>query len=142
VIDATYLLCSHAPIHEHAGGWCKRSTLPLKFGKFRRRTDFRCELKVLTIYAKKHAELGFADARRVGENGLKHRLKVPRRTRNYLENLRRRCLLFQGFGKIARALAQFIEQPHVLDGDRGLVGEGLEQCNLSLSEKLRLGATQ
>src|SRR5262249_5150421 len=31
------------------------------------------------------------------------------------------------------------EEPHVLDRDDGLIGEGLEQCDLSLGEELRLG---
>src|SRR5262249_10279622 len=35
-------------------------------------------------------------------------------------------------------LLQFREQPHVLDGDRGLVGEGLEQGNLLLGKGTRL----
>ena len=34
------------------------------------------------------------------------------------------------FGEIVGALAQFVEQPHVLDGDDGLGGEGLEQLDL------------
>jgi hypothetical protein len=33
------------------------------------------------------------------------------------------------------SLAQFIEQPHVLDGDDGLRGEVLDKLNLSLGER-------
>ncbi len=35
-----------------------------------------------------------------------------------------------------------LEQAHVLDGNHRLVGEGLEQRDLSLREKLDLGAAQ
>src|SRR6516225_4481309 len=34
------------------------------------------------------------------------------------------------------------EQAHILDGDNGLVGEGLEQGNLPLSEEASLGAPE
>ena len=47
-----------------------------------------------------------------------------------------RCLLLQGFAEIAGALAQFVEQPHVLDGDHRLVGEGAHQLNLLVGEGL------
>ena len=38
-----------------------------------------------------------------------------------------------------RSLLQFVEQAHILDGDHRLVGEGLEERDLSLREELRLG---
>jgi hypothetical protein len=50
--------------------------------------------------------------------------------------------LLQRFGEIGRALAQLIKQSRVLDGDDGLIGESLEQGDLSLSEELRLDAAQ
>src|SRR5262245_27294877 len=39
-------------------------------------------------------------------------------------------------------LLYFVEQPHVLDCDYRLIGEGLEQSNLSLREGLRLVAAE
>ena len=41
-------------------------------------------------------------------------------------------------------LSEFLEQPHVLDGDDGLVGEGLEQLDLRVGEEARprSGATK
>jgi hypothetical protein len=41
-----------------------------------------------------------------------------------LDAWRRYGLLLQRFGKSARARLHFVEQPHVLDGDHRLVGEG------------------
>src|SRR6516164_4978830 len=57
------------------------------------------------------------------ENGL----KVEGRTTYQLEYVRGRGLLPQSFGEIGCALAQFIEQPRVLDGDHCLIGEALHQ---------------
>jgi hypothetical protein len=37
---------------------------------------------------------------------------------------------------------QLVEQPRVLDGDDGLIGEGLEQGDLPFGEEPRLGASQ
>ena len=36
---------------------------------------------------------------------------------------------------------EFLEQPHVLDGDHGLIGEGFEQLDLRRGEGAHLGAT-
>ena len=49
---------------------------------------------------------------------------------------RGRGLLLQRFGEIVGALAQFVEQPRVLDGDHGLGGEGLHQLDLLVGERL------
>src|SRR5262249_16795189 len=73
------------------------------------------------------AKLGFADARRVSQHGLEHRLQFARRTADDLEHLRRRSLLLQAF-------AQLIEQPRILDGNDGLGGEVLHQLNLLIGE--------
>ena len=39
--------------------------------------------------------------------------------------------------KLAGPCFQFLEQPHVLDGDHGLVGEGFEQLDLLVRVKGR-----
>ena len=44
-------------------------------------------------------------------------------------------LLLQRLGQLAIARLQLREQPHVLDGDDGLVGEGLEQRDLLVGER-------
>src|SRR5262249_39704199 len=108
---------------EPAESWCKRSALPLKFRKFRWRTDFRCELEVLTIYAPKNAKLGFADARGVLEHGLKDRLQLAGRRANDIKHLGGRRLLLQRLCQFAWALLLPLKQSHVLDRDYCLVGE-------------------
>ena len=43
--------------------------------------------------------------------------------------------------KIIGALAQFVEQPRVLDRDHGLIGEFPEQLDVLVGERPHLGAT-
>ena len=42
----------------------------------------------------------------------------------------------------SKRLLEFVEQPHVLDGDDRLVGEGFEEFDLRRSEWAHLGATR
>src|SRR6266540_2821453 len=48
-------------------------------------------------------------------------------------------LLLQRLGQVAVARLELLEQAHVLDGDDGLVGEGLEEGNLRLGKGAHLG---
>ena len=73
------------------------------------------------------------EPRRVFGNHIEHRLNIGRRAGDDAKNLARRRLLFQRLG-------EFLEQPHVLDGDHGLVGEGLEERDLFFGERPQLGA--
>src|SRR4029450_1866641 len=58
-----------------------------------------------------------------------------------------RCgLLFQGLGDLGMCfrerlvlLLEFLEQPDVLDGNPRLIGEGLEEGDLCLSERTHVG---
>ena len=64
---------------------------------------------------------------RVLDEGVENRLHVKRRAADDFQNFAGRRLMIQGFGQVRVAFLQFFEQPHVLDGDDGLVGEGFEQ---------------
>ena len=82
-----------------------------------------------------------ADANGVLQHRSKHRLQIAGRAADDLKHLRRGCLLLQRFrevggalGEVARALAQFVEQPRVLDGDDSLRGEVLNQLDLVVGE--------
>src|SRR5262249_24543546 len=57
-------------------------------------------------------------------------------------NFRCSSLLLQRFGQIVGALAQFIEEPRVLDGDDSLVGEGRRQLDLLFSKGIHFIARQ
>ena len=52
-----------------------------------------------------------------------------------LEHLGGRGLLLQRLGQIARARLHLVEQPHVLDRDHRLVGEGRDQLDLLVGER-------
>ena len=54
------------------------------------------------------------------------------------QHLRRGRLLLQRLGERPVALLQLGEQPGVLDGDHGLVGEGLQQRDLLVGERAHL----
>ncbi len=67
-------------------------------------------------------------------DGIEDRLQVEGRAADDLEHVAGCGLVFERLLKIARALAQFVEQADILDGDDGLVGEGLEQLDLRFGE--------
>ena len=51
------------------------------------------------------------------------------------QDLAGRRLLLEGLGEVAVARLELLEQADVLDGDDGLVGEGLEQGDLAVRER-------
>jgi len=59
-------------------------------------------------------------------NCFEDKLNTGRRTTDYTEDLARRGPLFQRLMQFFRPRLLCLEQPRVLDGDDGLVGEGLE----------------
>src|SRR5262245_17738183 len=52
--------------------------------------------------SKQSSKIRFADASRISEHGLEHRLQLTGRTRDDLEHLRGRGLLLQRLGELAR----------------------------------------
>ena len=56
-----------------------------------------------------------------------------------LQHLERRRLLLQRSDELARARLHLVEQPHVLDRDHRLVGEGRDQLDLLVGERPQLG---
>ncbi len=87
-------------------------------------------------------ELGLAQSCGTTGDRLEHRLHVGRRATDDLQHLGGRGLLLQRLAEIGRALAKFVEQPRVLDGDDSLVGEIRDQLDLLIGEWLHLRAPQ
>ena len=85
-----------------------------------------------------HTELRFTKSHRALQHGVEDRFQFARRTGNRAEHLRGRGLLLKRPGKIVRALAQFIQQPRVLDRDHGLRGEIRDQSDLLVGEGAHL----
>ena len=95
-------------------------------------------VKHFSIVEVEGAELGSADARRILQHSLEHRLQLAGRAANDLQHLRGRGLLLQRLGELSRARLHLVKQPHVLDRDHRLVGEGGEQLDLLISERLNV----
>ena len=72
------------------------------------------------------------------DDGVEDRLHVRRRAADDAEHLGRRRLMLQRLAQFCVALAEFLEQPDVLDGDDRLVGEGFEQFDLLVCEGTNL----
>src|SRR5262245_7132720 len=87
-----------------------------------------------------YGELCTTEPGRIRQHGLEHRLQLAGRAADDLQHLRGRRLLLQRFRELARARLHLIEQPHVLDRDHRLVGEGFKQFDLLLTECPRLRA--
>jgi hypothetical protein len=75
-----------------------------------------------------------AQASRARNHRVQHRLNVGWRAAYHAQDVGRGGLLFQRFRQIIRALAQFVEQPRILDGDDGLAGEACHQLDLLIGE--------
>ena len=73
-----------------------------------------------------------------GDDRVEHRVEVERRADRAADLAQRRELLHRA-RQLARPRLQLLEQPHVLDGDDRLVGEGLEQRDLPVGEGPDLG---
>ena len=82
----------------------------------------------LTVEAEDQRALGLAQPDRILGQRLEDRLEVERGPADHLEQLAGRRLLLQRHPQLAVARLQLLEQPHVLDGDDGLVGEGLSSA--------------
>ena len=70
------------------------------------------------------------------DDGVEHRLHVRGRPADDAEHFGSRRLMLQRLAQFCIALLQFLEQPHVLDGDHGLVGKGFEERDLLVSKRL------
>ncbi|MET4792231.1 hypothetical protein ABIF64_004409 [Bradyrhizobium japonicum] len=65
---------------------------------------------------------------------VEHRLQVECRAADGLEHVADRGLLLKRLAEIVGALLHLVEQPRVLDGDRGLIGKALLQRHFVVGE--------
>ena len=79
---------------------------------------------------------GLAQARRSLDDRVEHRLQVDRRAADDAEHLAGRSLVFERLLQLALARLLLLEQPRVLDGDDGLVGERGGECDLGGCKRL------
>ena len=69
----------------------------------------------------------------LGDDGGEHGFEIERRVHR-LRHFAERAQLLNGAAKFVGALAQFVQQPSVLDCNDGLVGEILNQLDLLVGE--------
>jgi hypothetical protein len=82
--------------------------------------------------------VGLAQALRCSRNRIEHRLQLGGRARDDAKHLGGRSLILERFLQLALARLLSLKQPRVLDGDDGLVGEGLNKGDLSRRERFYL----
>jgi hypothetical protein len=93
----------------------------------------------LAVDAIDAAVRGIAQAPSISHYRIEDGLQIGLCVADDPQDLARCRLLLQRLGQVPVADLQFREQPHVLDGDDRLVGEGLEQSDLPLREAPNLG---
>src|SRR5262245_793349 len=94
----------------------------------------------LAVKPQDEAGIGAAKSSSVFDERLKHRLKIEGGSADHLKDLACRSLLFQGFSEIAVTFLQFLEQPHVLNRDDGLIGESFEESDLFFCKRTNLSS--
>src|SRR5262249_30483728 len=102
----------------------------------------RNRAETISFAKPERGELGLAHPRRIRQHGLKYGFKLTGRARYDLQHLRRRRLLLERLGELARALLLCLKQPHVLDRDHRLVGERPEKRNLLIRKRINFGTSK
>ena len=92
----------------------------------------------LTIEPVQSGECRLAQPSGAPYDCIEDRLQVSWRTADDAQDLGGSGLLLQRFGEVTVAFLQFLEQPNVLDGDDGLIGESLQELNLRKGERAHL----
>ena len=124
-----------APPARYRGRGCKLDELP-------RHSIVGGKLKMRAVRTDDTSHVRLAQACGGLGQSIEHRLQVEGRAADHLEHVGGGGLLLEGLGQLAAALLLGLEQPHVLDRDHRLVGEGLHQLDLPVGERPHLGALQ
>ena len=85
----------------------------------------RAEAQVVAILQEHDGIIGIAELAGALDNGLEDRPDIGRRGCDHVEDVAAAGLISQRLREVARLGLHLVEQPHILDGDHGLVGEGL-----------------
>src|SRR5205823_14095475 len=104
--------------------------LRVELAPFRRAAELDRRNERVAVELLDRAPVRRADRDRLLEHGLEDRVQVERRSADDLEHVRRRRLLLQG-------VLRLVEEADVLDRDRSLAGEGLDQLDLTIGESPR-----
>ena len=94
----------------------------------------RRQSEYITFRKSNRSVIRVAHTRSALRDRIQHGLDIRRRAGDDTQDFARRRLLLQRF-------FEFLKQPRVLDGNHGLISEGLKQLDLRRGEGTRLGAT-
>ena len=83
----------------------------------------------MTVVFVNRSAVGAAQLNRVGDDSRQHSFEVQSRA-YHLTDFAERLELAHRPCQLLGSLVQFLEQPHVLNGDHRLVGEGFQQLDL------------
>src|SRR6516165_3734927 len=127
-----------SPRFEHgaAGYPVSVEWVPLTEGKSAERPEMRTEHNYVAVAEKDPRVQRFAQTGGIRDDRVQNRLKIARRFADDAQHLCGSGLLLKRLGERSRARLYLVEQPHVLDSDDGLVGEGLDQLDLLVGERL------
>ena len=92
------------------------------------------ESKYPTIEAEDHGAFGRTQPHRVLGERLEDRLEIERRPPDHLEQFAGRGLLLERGPQLAVPRPELLEQANVLDGDHGLIAEGLQELDMAGGE--------
>src|SRR5215831_12498371 len=121
------------PACKEGSGWTRWEDAMRRLEGLRSVVVLGDKMEQLAVELVERAEESVAQFHGASDDCVEHRLHVGRRLADHAQDLARRR-------QVAVALSQFGEQAHVLDGNNRLVGEGLEERNLVVSEAARLAA--
>src|SRR5262245_16228061 len=100
----------------------------------------RVDGDLLTVEEMETAKGGVAQPHSPTDDRIEYWLSVGRGARNDLKDVTGGRLPFESLSQVAVSFVEFSKQPHVLNRDDGLVGEGLEQGDLVGGEAARFAA--
>ncbi len=89
----------------------------------------------LAVEAENESPLGLAEPYGTFGQRIEDRLDIDGGTADYLQQFARRRLLVERHAEIAVLCLHFLEQPHILNGDHRLVGEGGQQFDALGAER-------
>src|SRR5215472_16665417 len=98
---------------------------------------YRFKMDKLPIETEHVAELRLAQASRTLRNHFKYGLGVGRRARDDAQHICSGRLLLERLAQLTRTFLLCLEQARVLDGNYGLVSEGLYELDLFIGERAK-----
>jgi len=126
-----------SPIHEGAHRYGVAPRLEARDGQVSARVHggiVRSSVEQAVFLFEQPPDVRIAEASGPHQNGVERSLKVGRRRRDVPKYVSSRRMPLQGLTKAGVAVVELLEQPRILDGDDGLIREGLDERDLALAE--------